>query len=51
MPNPRTVKKHGGVRLIHSRRLSNGTMLRVYAYRDGKAATTEKGKKKRGTHK
>lgn len=51
MPSPRTVKKHQGVKHIHTRRLSNGTLLRVYVYGDGASAITEKEKKKRGTHK
>jgi hypothetical protein len=48
MPAPKTVKKHGGVSKVRMKRMSNGTLVRVYFYKDHKsfvdATTTKKGK-------
>ena len=37
MATPRTVNKHGGVAKVVNKRLSNGTIVRVYFYKDKKS--------------
>jgi hypothetical protein len=37
MTTPRTVKKHGGVQKVRMKRLSDGTLVRIYFYKDHKS--------------
>jgi hypothetical protein len=36
MPNPQTVKRHGGIRSIRRRKVDATTQLVVYTFSDGK---------------
>jgi hypothetical protein len=52
MPSPRAVKQHGGIARIRTKRLSDGTILRIYFYKDGKSyGEAVKKRRKRGTSK
>ena len=48
VPTPRTIKKHKGVARIRTKRLSNGTLLRIYFYGDGDTRAEEVERKRRG---
>lgn len=50
MTTPRTVEKHGGVAKVRMKRLSDGTMVRVYFYKDHKTfVEAKKERQRRGT--
>jgi hypothetical protein len=36
MPNPQTVKRHGGIRTIRRRKVDATTVIVVYTFQDGK---------------
>lgn len=49
LPTPRTVRKHKGLRKVVTRRLKNGTVVKVHIYGDDKVAASVREKIKRGT--
>lgn len=51
MPTPRTVNKHGGVAKVRMKRLSDGTLVRIYFYKDHKMFEEAKKARHRGTDK